>query len=552
MPKRITAISVLLILALFGCQDSEEGTPTSIVLGDSAKMSLRLQVPTNLNIDSGEITITKGDLEYSQTVDLQDGTATVVFNEIQPGVWQIHVALYDADGFMLYEGSAEAEVHGGETASAHIVLTELSGDLEITIEMPPGDDDGLIAYYPFNGNADDESGNGHHGEVFGAALASDRFGNANSAYTFDGEDDYIDVGGIMGGLLDFSIVAWVHTSQMDEGALRHDDPAIIGTRQRVGLTDDIVLTNYNGHLAWYDELCRTECSGSPHNDFDTGVHIADGMWHQVAVVREGISLEFYIDGENVGAYSTESYTVSDNNIEIGRALWTGSGGSLCFGGLIDDVRIYDRALSEVEIAELFSEGGFVDEFVSEELSDQWFWVREDASLWSLTEVPGAMRLHTHGDLYRFYNNTPVLLRDSQYADFVIETKLSVLASASPQQAGLVAYGDDDNYVRLTRGYWDGQGVDGPGVEFLLEDAGAIQAEIHPTDSQPTWLRLVKQGGNYQGYASENGADYLLVFETEIDFGTDLFVGMVAINGGTMTPPQIPADFDYFKYSPLVE
>jgi hypothetical protein len=48
--------------------------------------------------------------------------------------------------------------------------------------------DGLVAYYPFNGNANDESGNGHHGTVEDATLTADRFGSPNSAYRFDGKD----------------------------------------------------------------------------------------------------------------------------------------------------------------------------------------------------------------------------------------------------------------------------------------------------------------------------------------------------------------------------
>ena len=53
--------------------------------------------------------------------------------------------------------------------------------------------DGLIAYYPFNRNANDESENGNHGTVYGATLTTDRFGNPDSAYSFDGVDDYIEV-----------------------------------------------------------------------------------------------------------------------------------------------------------------------------------------------------------------------------------------------------------------------------------------------------------------------------------------------------------------------
>ena len=50
---------------------------------------------------------------------------------------------------------------------------------------------GLVAYYPFNGNANDESGNGNNGTVNGATLTSDRFGNSGKAYSFDGISNYI-------------------------------------------------------------------------------------------------------------------------------------------------------------------------------------------------------------------------------------------------------------------------------------------------------------------------------------------------------------------------
>jgi len=53
--------------------------------------------------------------------------------------------------------------------------------------------DGLVAYYPFSGNANDASGNGHDGTVYGAMLTTDRLGNPNSAFNFDGTDDYVNV-----------------------------------------------------------------------------------------------------------------------------------------------------------------------------------------------------------------------------------------------------------------------------------------------------------------------------------------------------------------------
>lgn len=54
-------------------------------------------------------------------------------------------------------------------------------------------DSGLVAFYPFNGNSDDESGNGNDGTVMGAMLTADRFGTDNSAYEFDGYSSYISI-----------------------------------------------------------------------------------------------------------------------------------------------------------------------------------------------------------------------------------------------------------------------------------------------------------------------------------------------------------------------
>ena len=63
--------------------------------------------------------------------------------------------------------------------------------------------DGLDVYYPFNGDADDESGNGNHGMVHGAVLTIDREGKSNSTYHFDGMDDYIEI--IDGKGMDFGV-----------------------------------------------------------------------------------------------------------------------------------------------------------------------------------------------------------------------------------------------------------------------------------------------------------------------------------------------------------
>ena len=71
------------------------------------------------------------------------------------------------------------------TLSLGLFVTPITNAQELPSYVPT---DGLVAYYPFNGNANDESGNGHHGTVIGATLTSDRDGNENSSYSFDGDD----------------------------------------------------------------------------------------------------------------------------------------------------------------------------------------------------------------------------------------------------------------------------------------------------------------------------------------------------------------------------
>lgn len=75
---------------------------------------------------------------------------------------------------------------GNTSTVINITVENFSNNLPYYIPS-----DGLICWYPFNGNANDESGNGHHGTVHGADLVSDRFGNLNNCYNFDGINDYI-------------------------------------------------------------------------------------------------------------------------------------------------------------------------------------------------------------------------------------------------------------------------------------------------------------------------------------------------------------------------
>jgi len=199
----------------------------------------------------------------------------------------------------------------------------------------------LIAYYPFNGNADDESGNGNHGAVMGAVLTEDRFGNPNSAYGFDGVDDHIAYPTLLGSSpTALTTAAWFKAMQTDDEGkiLYHGDN---GEFQLISIGDTAVGAV---HLPsnWYFMYATT----MPNN-----WHFLVGVW------KQGESYLLYLDGNLVDSISvpneplldvgpTYQPSIGSYNRTVGTYFW----------GYIDDIRIYDRALTVNEIDSLFNEG----------------------------------------------------------------------------------------------------------------------------------------------------------------------------------------------------
>ncbi|RMF63822.1 MAG: LamG domain-containing protein, partial [Bacteroidetes bacterium] len=217
--------------------------------------------------------------------------------------------------------------------------------------------DGLVAYYPFNGNANDESGNGHDGTVNGATLTSDRFGRDDVAYSFDGNNDYIEVPSDPGFTMsEISISAWIWLDR-DIG----NEQARIVNRQSTS----------GGLEAWGLEIFGNNyASSGPGNKLafhaNTGTDAANtisptlletGRWYHVVGTSDGIEARLYINGVlDITAPAPGSLDPNNNaDIVIGK---TGPQSNFYFPGIIDDIRIYNRALSETEVAELCEEGGW--------------------------------------------------------------------------------------------------------------------------------------------------------------------------------------------------
>jgi Concanavalin A-like lectin/glucanases superfamily len=146
--------------------------------------------------------------------EMRDNEAIAEVEGLISGTWLLRVNALDEDGHIIYSGSTDVTVVSGQTTTVYLNLEPTTGSLKIIVSW--GEKLNPVAYYPFNGNAKDESGNGNDGVVFGASLTEDRFGNPNHAYKFDGFDDYIGLGNtdeLEFDKDDFTISIWFKTSR---------------------------------------------------------------------------------------------------------------------------------------------------------------------------------------------------------------------------------------------------------------------------------------------------------------------------------------------------
>ena len=202
-----------------------------------------------------------------------------------------------------------------------------------------------IAYYPFNGNANDESGNGNNGTVNGANLTMDRFGNANSAYYFDGTNKSIQIASAPENTLgtnNFSISTWFKSSSSDEMFMWTKSSTNCGDTE-VGPSIGFRQSN-DGSLSVVADLSNIYTLNS-------SVAVNDGLWHFAVLVRENNAMTLYLDGRVEVTISIDL----DADFTTRLDLYIG-GTSLCgnfYNGDIDEFSIYDQALSGAEISELY-------------------------------------------------------------------------------------------------------------------------------------------------------------------------------------------------------
>jgi len=209
----------------------------------------------------------------------------------------------------------------------------------------------LVAHYPFNANSNDESGNLNHGVVSGAILTTDRFGNINSAYEFDGIDDYILVSNSTSLNIfnsDLTIIMWLY----------NDNPLLSDTSYKgiskggwnTGAGYELLYSNY-----WNNGTFHFTTGSSGNNVFSFNNY--NDQWIMLTGTYDNTTStkKMFINGieQTTTVQGVDDLSSSVNDLYIGRRNPVNSYSGFVKGKM-DDIRIYNVALTATEILNLYT------------------------------------------------------------------------------------------------------------------------------------------------------------------------------------------------------
>lgn len=225
---------------------------------------------------------------------------------------------------------------------------------------------GLVGWWPFNGNANDESGNGNHGTVTGAILTSDRNSIPNSAYNFFGSTDNTEI--ITGDCSSFpsgnsprSISIWyygINTSTNSQQLLGYGG-------ENCG--QSFIMNFNNPDLGpTVNPSGKYEIQGHCQlfRNYASSALPLDNYWHQITLTYDGSIFRFYNDGYLVSTSnpttlnvvtSLKKYCFGKETNQSGTSAYY-QDGIPGFNGKLDDIGIWNRALTDCEIKNLYNVG----------------------------------------------------------------------------------------------------------------------------------------------------------------------------------------------------
>jgi hypothetical protein len=326
-----------------------EYTPCSLQINDGIDTVFACGDSVELKADSGLTSYSWNSGESTQVLFAKTTGWYVCTGSVGgcTGIDSIFVSIIDAEIAM-----ADTSICLGSSISLGVSTSNGS-----TNGMPLNLQSGLVGWWPFNGNANDESGNGNHGIVTSANLASDRNNNSSKAYSFNGVNSSIRVpnASTFNYLLnsDYTINTFVHFSQIPVAA-----QTILGQGDGDGLHENKF---YQLYLQNGDFVGHIRGNGSDPLDTRCSSAIPTAnQWYMLSMVRDyNDSLKLFVNGHLVQAKKDTTGLANpfqSNRDLIFGAFYDAYTNSLShhFAGKIDDISVYNRSFSNSEVSSYYS------------------------------------------------------------------------------------------------------------------------------------------------------------------------------------------------------
>ena len=290
----------------------------------------------------------------------QDASGT--FQEVSSGVWHLKVDAMDESNVVRFTGETDVDIIPGETVRADLVLQPATGSLEIHVTWGGGSSNadttsGPTLYFQFDGNTLDSSGHNNNGYAQNQSYTTDPWGNPNSAYFFNGVNNYVTVPDTysLNPQNQLSIAMWIRIDSVT------NNYALViskGAPQADGFSNREYLLTWKANFACPYLQLYSAGDGGGQNELieDTPCH-TPGVWIYVTAVidRRAHRMQLYINGtlkqEVFDGYS--SFNISSHPLLIG---WTEEVAADygMFLGAMDNLRIYTRALTPTQIQTLYN------------------------------------------------------------------------------------------------------------------------------------------------------------------------------------------------------
>ncbi|MCZ8159545.1 MAG: hypothetical protein O9275_02130, partial [Microcystis sp. LE19-196.1B] len=211
---------------------------------------------------------------------------------------------------------------------------------------------GLVGWWPFNGNANDESGNGNNGTVSGAILSSDRTGKENNAYNTSSGSIDINKTIFNNGWNSYTVSVWLNYSSLSLTG----GNVLINTVPHGGFAIGYSYFNSNRFSHFKNSNIPNSNSWDIFSDDKSNVsNLSANVWYNFIVTKSENNYKYYFNG-----VLDKSVSSSITPIDLNMAIKIGAieGNLERFKGKLDDIAIWNRALTADEISKIYKGEGF--------------------------------------------------------------------------------------------------------------------------------------------------------------------------------------------------